>query len=160
MLAYLFWHQPRPGVDRDEYEEAQRAFHAALDVPSACFRVEELPFATGGARDGYEDWYLVEGWQGIGELNEAAIDARRRTQHDRAAAMVARGWGAIYASVAGPEVIPEHARWLEKPAGAPLEALLEALPSEAAVWRRQLVLGPAPELCVAAAGPARHRIGS
>jgi hypothetical protein len=56
LQAYLFWHRPRPGVERDEYEEAQRQFHALLEVESACFRLERLPFAEG---PGYEDWQAV-----------------------------------------------------------------------------------------------------
>jgi hypothetical protein len=88
LLAYLFWHRPRPGVEQEEYEEAQRQFHALLEVESACFWVEQLPFGDGA---GYEDWYLVEDWQGLGELNAGAVDARRKGGHDRAAGMVAEG---------------------------------------------------------------------
>lgn len=156
MLAYLFWHRPQSGVDADAYEQAQRSFHASLEVPSACFRLDELPFPVGGeAADGYEDWYLVEDWSGIGDLNGAAVDAKRRESHDRAAALVGQGWGAVYASIAGSQEIPGQARWLERQPGEPIERL----PPDVPVWCRQLVLGPAPELCVGVGGPARRRIG-
>ena len=59
MLAYVFWHLPAGGADVAAYEAAERSFQAALEVPSACFRVERLPFGEVG---GYEDWYLVEDW--------------------------------------------------------------------------------------------------
>lgn len=146
MLAYLFWHRPRPGVEREEYEQAQRQFQALLEVESACFRVEQLPFGDGA---GYEDWYLVEDWQALGELNAAAVDARRKGGHDRAAGMVAEGWGGIYASVRGPAAIPTAARWLYKPRGKSTTDFLAGFDSSIPVWQRQMVLGPAPEFCVA-----------
>src|SRR5262245_54530916 len=56
MLAYVFWHRPRPEVATAEYEEAQRAFQAGFEAESACFRLAQLPFDP---EPGYEDWYLV-----------------------------------------------------------------------------------------------------
>lgn len=155
MLAYLFWHQPRRGVEAEEYEEAQRRFLARLQVPSACFRLERLPFGSGG---GYEDWYLVEDWAQLGELNAAAVDARRRGDHDRAAALVGEGWGAVYKHVRGEAAIPAEARWQDKPRGEGLHTLLQEAPTEIPVWQRQLVLGPAPELCIGTGGGGRARI--
>lgn len=155
MLAYLFWHRPRPGVEAAEYEEAQREFHERLQAPSACFRLEELPFDPGA---GYEDWYLAEDWRALGELNAAAIDGRRASAHDRAAALAGAGWGAVYACFRGPAVIPASVRWLHKPPGRPLEEVVGDIAAGVPVWRRQLVLGPAPELCVGGGGRARHPV--
>jgi hypothetical protein len=146
MLAYLFWHRPRPGADAGAYEEAQRTFHSQLGYESACFRLGELPFDPG---PGYEDWYLVESWRSLGELNEAAVDATRRPAHDRAAADAGAGWGGLYSLVRGPATIPEGVEWHDKPRLIPTETFLADLP-ETTIWRRQLVLGPAPEFCVAA----------
>ena len=145
MLAYLFWHRPGPDVDPDDYEEAQRAFHSALDFESACFRLDALPFDPG---PGYEDWYLAEDWDALGLLNEAAVDPARRPAHDHAAAEMAVGWGGLYTLVRGPAAIPEGAEWYEKPRLVPTKTFLSDLP-ETTIWRRQLVLGPAPEVCVA-----------
>ena len=108
--------------------------------------------------EGYEDWYLVEGWPQLGELNAAAVDARRRAHHDRAASMVGEGWGGVYAHVGGPAAIPEEPSWVAKRPGQPLEEIVAPLAASAPIWRRQLVLGPAPEICVGAAGGARRRI--
>jgi hypothetical protein len=144
MLAYVFWHQPQKGIDPGEYEEAQRAFHEALEVMSACFRLAKLPF--GKEEGGYEDWYLVEDWEKLGELNSAAVDSVRRADHDRAALHAADGWGAVYSLARGPASIPEGARWLDKPRGTPTDRFLATL-AEATVWRRQMVLGPGPEFC-------------
>lgn len=74
MLAYVFWHRPSDGVDKDAYECRLRAFHRALSVPSASFWLSALPFAD---RAGYEDWYLVPSWHELGELNRAAISGQR-----------------------------------------------------------------------------------
>jgi hypothetical protein len=151
LLAYLFWHRPRPDVEAGEYEEAQRRFHERLEVPSACFRLEELPFQPGsmpGAEAAYEDWYLIENWEQLGELNAAAVDAKRRGDHDRAASLAGNGWGAVYAHMRGDLVIPAAVRWQSKPRGEPVDALLDGVPAETPVWQRQLVLGPAPELCI------------
>lgn len=40
MLAYIFWHWPRPGIASDEYVARQRAFHQALAArgPKRCGR--------------------------------------------------------------------------------------------------------------------------
>jgi hypothetical protein len=148
MLAYVFWHRPRSGADRDAYEEAQRAFHASLETESGCFRVAELPFDR--ERDGYEDWYLVEDWAKLGELNRAAVDPQRLPTHDRAASAAADGWGAVYSLLRGPASIPAGAHWYDKPRGEPSERFLASL-TEETVWQRQLVLGPGPEFCAALA---------
>lgn len=149
MLAYVFWHRPAAAAEASAYEDAQRAFHAAIEVPSSSFRIDRLPFGKGG---GYEDWYLVDDWAALGELNESAVDSARRNQHDQAASHATAGWGSIYELVRGVGEIPQGVEWLDKPRGAPSEEFIASLP-HASIWRRQLVLGPAPELCCATANP-------
>lgn len=146
MLAYVFWHRPKEGVDRVAYEAAQRAFHERIGMPSACFRLTRLPFSRKG---GYEDWYLVGGWAGLGGLNEAAVDVSRRSSHDRAAEMAAEGWGSVYELVRGLARVPVGARWLDKRRGRPAAEFLDSKDAES-IWRRQLALGPAPEFCLSA----------
>jgi hypothetical protein len=155
VLAYVFWHRRRAGVAVEEYEAALRAFHSSLTgVRSASFRVDALPFAAG---EGYEDWYLVSDWAALGELNSRAVDERHRAPHDSAASRAGAGWGGVYGLVRGEAEPPEWARWVDKPPGTPYEAFIESLaPRAAAVWQRQMVLGPAPEFCVAAAGEIRR----
>src|SRR3954467_15606129 len=89
-LAYVFWHRPAEDVARSDYEERLRAFHATLESPSGSFRLHALPWK---AVDGYEDWYLVEDWAALGELNEAAVAAARRGEDDAAARLAADGGG-------------------------------------------------------------------
>jgi hypothetical protein len=140
VLAYVFWHRPREGVDRDRYEDALARFHESLENTSAVFRLDRLPFGDGGP--GYEDWYLVEGWAELGELNAAAVDAQHRPRHDAAAEHTANGWGGVYALLRGPAEPPASAQWQPRAPGD----------GTAAVWRRQMVLGPAPEFCVGETG--------
>jgi hypothetical protein len=151
-LAYLFWHRPRREVDTAEYEQAHAAFRAELGGSCASFRLSRLPFEDG---PGYEDWYLVDDWAGLGALNAAAVDGRRRPSHDHVAAMAGPGWGAVYAPLRGDGEIPEQASWLDRPPDQPHSRFLDGLP-RGDVWQRQLVLGPAPEFCVAAPGSARR----
>jgi hypothetical protein len=155
MLAYVFWHRPQEDVDRDAYEAAQRDFHRTLDVSSACFRLDRLPFSEG---PGYEDWYLVGDWAGLGRLNEAAVGPARRPGHDRAADLASSGWGAVYRLQRGAVEIPAGTEWRDKPRGEPAATFLDRL-EVAAAWRRELVLGPGPEFCLAtAAGGGREQI--
>jgi len=103
VLAYLFWHRPRPGSDTEGYEQALRVFHRSLAHRppvglriSSSFRVAELPWLAGpepqgtAPAGGYEDWYLLEDYAALGVLNEAAVGRGHRTAHDHAA----RGLGA------------------------------------------------------------------
>lgn len=152
MLAYVFWHRPRDGTGAPEYEEGLRAFHGRLEVPSASFRIGGIPFGDGGA--GYEDWYLVDGWAELGELNQAAISGERRTPHDAVAGLAAEGWAAIYRLLHGEPEPPATTRWVSKPADQSYEAFLAEVGAHT-VWQRQMTLGPAPEFClVEAAGDA------
>ncbi len=147
-LAYVFWHTRSGEVSREEYERAQAEFHARIECPSATFHRDRLPFAE---REGYEDWYLVESWAALGELNAIAVDAAHRPSHDAAAAGAHRGWGGIYAPLRGGPAIPTAPRWLDKPRGEAPADFLAAIP-EPLVWQRQMVLGTAPEFCIDAAG--------
>jgi hypothetical protein len=163
MLAYLFWHSPRPGVPRDEYERLLIDFHAGLaleGVTTAAFRLERLPFAprSGAQTGGYEDWYLVEDWAALGELAGMATGSAHSPRHGAVGELSGEGWGAVYALMRGTARPPAGVRWLEKPRAQPLEAFLAHEPAES-VWRRQLVLGPAAELCLAAeASVGRERL--
>ena len=93
--------------------------------------------------DGYEDWYLVDGWKELGELNATAVDAAHKAPHDAAAHRVRSGWGGVYKLVNGhAEGPPDGTRWSH------------SRPQAGVVWQRQMVLGPAPEYCAADGDPA------
>jgi hypothetical protein len=160
VLAYVFWHAPPEGADTEAYEEALRSFHATLrdDPPdgfggSWALRVSGAPWLPG--RSGYEDWYLVRGFAELGVLNEAAVSGRRRGPHDVVAGRSRHGAGGVYALWAGePAVAEGAAAWCAKAPDASYDAVRDALGAAGTTaWQRQLVLGPAPELCLVDGGP-------
>jgi len=162
MLAYLFWHEPRPEVDVERYVARLKAFHRALaDAPPPSFvasfslRLDAAPW-EGGPR--FEDWYLVEDWPALGTLNEAAVRAPREDAHDAIASLATNGAGGLYLLQHGTLDGPAPwAGWVVKPQGEPYETfepqLREAVDAAGggAVLRRQMVLGPAPEYALLAA---------
>lgn len=179
MLAYVFWHRPRDPSRAEGYEQTLLAFHRSLarSAPvgmsaSASFRLGELPWlapltdAPGGmveARGGYEDWYLLEDFAALGVLNEAAVGRGHATSHDAIARGYGAGAGALYGLVEGEPCAASLADaslavWVERPSGGPDRGLGELLgdgmqPAHASLWRRHLVLGPAPEFCLLAKEP-------
>ena len=163
MLAYLFWHDPRPGTDEDRYVALLQDFHRALAaapppafVRSWSVRLDAAPWEEGPLRR-FEDWYVVEDWADLGTLNDAAVRAPRKEPHDAIAALATNGAGGLYALQHGTLDGPTPwAGWVAKPAGMPYEtfepALREAVDAagRGAVLRRQMVLGPAPEYALLA----------
>lgn len=165
MLAYVFWHWRQAQAAANEYEGRQRRFHAALAaapspgfVRSFSFGVSGAPWAASGG-DAYEDWYLVEDFGALGALNEAAVSASRAAPHDAAAALAGGGSGGVYRLRSG-AVLPaaKYTYWLAKPGGMTYRELFAQLEpvvdrSGGALWMRQMVLGPARELCLQAPAP-------
>jgi hypothetical protein len=176
VLAYLFWHRPLESSDVAAYEQAQVGFHRSLHrappvglCGSAVVRVAQLPWvpAQAAERGAYEDWYVVEDYAALGVLNGAAVGRGHRTAHDAAARLLGAGAGGLYALVegersevgecAGLESIGQasHAVWVARPPGSKHGIVGELLGDgmdrrHASLWRRQLVLGPAPEYCLLA----------
>jgi len=167
MLAYLFWHVPRDGVDRDRYVALLTAFHDALRAApppafvrswSVALETAPWPSTTDGPR--FEDWYLVEDWAALGTLNDAAVRAPREGAHDAIAGLATDGAGGLYALQHGTLDGPAPwAGWVTKPPGEPYDMFEPALRGAVdaagggAVLRRQMVLGPAPEYAMLATTP-------
>lgn len=161
MLAYLFWHCLRDGESREHYEQALVAFHRRLrTVPvrglaaSGTARIAAgLPWMTG---EGYEDWYAVEDYAALGMLNRTATDAAHLDAHDLVAHAASFGTGGLYALERGRlRANNDRCIWVSKPDGVSYPDLRELLQRHAgsddiSVWRRQLVLGPAPEFRLSA----------
>jgi len=162
MLAYVFWHWPSEDVEVGHYERGLVSFHERLAEAgpggfrrSSTFRVEGASWVGPDSR-GYEDWYLLDGFCALGPLNEAAVSGERKGPHDRvAAASAVGGAGGLYGFGSGePAAVGSGlATWLTKQRGtsygdfyARLEPWTEG--PRTSLWRRQLVLGPAPEFCV------------
>ena len=163
MLAYVFSHWQQPDVAVREYEDRQRAFHAALaSAPSVGFLrsfsagISGAPWALDGG-EAYEDWYLIDDFAALGELNKAAISASRAAPHAAVAALAGGGAGGLYGLRLGAALpSPTVAHWFAKPDGMRYEELFAQLApvvdeTGAALWMRQMVLGPAREFCLHAA---------
>ncbi len=173
MLAYLFWHRPAEGVERETYERSAEHFHRSLaHAPpagfcgSALYRMQEPPWLPGasaasGTADGavYEDWYFVEDFTALGVLNEAAVAHGHRGVHDEIAHRYGSGAGGLYALREGHvHGATDQAIWIARPRGTHQPELAELLgdgmdPARSSLWRRALVLGPAPEYCLLAPEP-------
>lgn len=160
MLAYVFWHWREASIPDGEYRTRQRAFHEALAAApspgflrSHCLALSGAPWADGGGA-AFEDWYLVDGSAALDPLNDAAVGASRKVPHDAAASAARGGTAGLYRlRLGGADGVPRHAAWFAKPAGMPYPELwrrLEPVVEETggALWGRQMVLGPTPELCL------------
>jgi hypothetical protein len=160
MLAYIFWHARSPQVEKHIYHQRLIAFHETLQshkpggfLFSAVFQIAGASWIAAGAQ-AYEDWYLVEHSAALDGLNEAAVDAQRKSAHDLVAHDAATFAGGLYRLHSGEADLAKAqvALWFAKPAGMNYETLSRTLepeiqPTGASLWRRQLVLGPAHEFC-------------
>jgi hypothetical protein len=105
---------------------------------------------------------VIEDYAALGVLNGAAVGRGHRTAHDEAARRLGAGAGGLYALVEGDQRAALEsagearlAVWVARPPGSAHRGLGELLgdgiePGRASLWRRQLVLGPAPEFCLLA----------
>ena len=164
MLAYVFWHWKQPDIATAAYEALLTDFLSALTgasppglLDARSFAISGAPWAAGGAI-AWEDWYRLGGSADLDQLNQAAVTASRQIPHDRVAAKAGGGTAGLYLLRRGaPPPHARHACWFGKPAGmsyAQLFAALDPLCQRgAALWGRQMVLGPTPEFCLHAPAP-------
>lgn len=130
-----------------------RRFHAALAAePPPGF----LRSATYRIGNGYADWYLVDNSAALDTLNDAAVKGARSSPHDAVAHMAADGAGKLLMLRSGSAQTERGFEMrFSKPAGMSYQELYERLKpwtdrAEASLWRRMMVLGPAPEFCLVA----------
>jgi len=161
MISYVFWHRMREGVSARAYEQAAVRFHNSLrrSPPagfhrSALLRIGSAPWLAG--EGWYEEWHLLDDFGALGVLNEAAVAAGHRGAHEQIASRCGDGAGAVYRLIEGCASLRfSLATWVSSPAGAGTRALTLADMladgmdrDSASLWRRQLLLGPAPEHCL------------
>jgi hypothetical protein len=158
MLAYIFWHRPHPTASAQAYEDALLGFQQRLmDRPppglraAGSYRISAVPWL--GGHPGYEDWCLLDGSWALDPLNGFAVAGAAKAPHDAAAAQMEIGHGGLYSQAWGtPDLTPHPAvTWLTRPRGIDWQAALEPVRAQfpnATCWRRQMVLGPAPEFAV------------
>lgn len=169
MLAYLFWHRPKPTVAIADYEKDLLAFSRALaglncsgvrQVTS--FRTSAVPWLDDSS--GYEDWITIESSAALQALNEQAVSGRMIVPHSAVAQGMGVGYGGIYYHLWG-DVDPhdaESAEWLSRPRGIEFRPVLEQISqtrtSPVSVWRRFMVLGPGLEFVVLGNASLKLRI--
>lgn len=161
MLAYVFWHWPRPEIETDQYVDHLAEFHrmlAANKPPgfqhSVVFRISSANWVkTDG--EAYEEWYLLNDSAALDPLNEAAVSGSCEEPHNRVARAAADGTGGLYRlrAGAGDLLRAQFAVWLSKPAGVSYKdffASLQPVTSQPGVslWGRQMTLGPATEFVI------------
>jgi len=162
LLAYVFWHVPRPGAEARTYESAHGAFHSVLRdaaVPGLLgvrvFRIASIPWLSGQA--GYEDWHLLEGSADLDVLNDAAIGGARQLPHDRIASLAGDGTAGLYGLRLGRFIEPAVAYWMSKPDGMSYRdfesACAPLVADGCCLWGRRMTLGPTPEFCLHAPAP-------
>jgi hypothetical protein len=183
MLAYVFWHRPAAGIGEGEYERALGRFHRSLARrPPSGFRgsvalrapaLPWLPAREGSPDAGYEDWYVLDDWSSVGVLEAAAISRAHAGAHELAARHAGACAGGVYRLLDG-EGSPRDAHlaiWVDTMGRSSDPAIADLLedgmqPRASSLWRRCLVLGPAPQLCLLSAdraiepqtGPAPARV--
>lgn len=164
MLAFVFWHWSEQRVTSEQYEKKLIAFHqelAGADLSgfhsSVAFRVSGAPWLAHEGHD-YEDWYLVENFAALETLNTGAVAGASQAPHTSIAQDYAGGTSGIYALRVGSDDVGARPTitWLAKPKGMSYVDFYAGLEpwtasGQASLWRRQLVLGPAPEFCISSA---------
>jgi hypothetical protein len=158
MLAYLFWHRPYPSADIPGYEESLLNFQRRLSEQpppgfhaAGSYRIPAVPWL--GGRAGYEDWCYLDGSWALDPLNGFAVAGAAKAPHDAAAAQMEIGYGGLWSLMWGTPDLAERrtVTWLTRPRGIVWRAALEPVRTQfpnATCWRRQMVLGPAPEFAV------------
>lgn len=161
MLAYVFWHWPRPDIERGQYLDHLTDFHRTLAANKPPGFQRSVVFRISGANwlntagEAYEEWYLLDNSAAMDPLNDGAVSGVCEAPHNRVAREAADGTGGLYRLRAGEADLAEakFATWLSKPAGVSYQdfyAELESLTSQpgVALWGRQMTLGPTTEFCI------------
>ena len=155
MLAWVFWHSRYEHVTEEEYRRALAAFHAGVEAVAPdgllgirTVRHDSVPWLPSPV-EVYEDWHFVRDSAALDRLDEAAVIAVTSDAHTRIARLAANASAGLYRLRAGaPLPEPPGFKWIDKPRGEAYDTFIASLENAAAVWSRQMVLGPTPEFCI------------
>ncbi|MCA1554729.1 MAG: hypothetical protein LC737_10155, partial [Chloroflexi bacterium] len=104
----------------------------------------------------FEDWYVLDGSCALDVINEVAVSPALASSHGAIAQRTAAGAGGLYRLRTGDLYRGDsHVYWIGKPRSMSYEAFYRALEvctrqPHVSLFRRQMVLGPAPEFCLRA----------
>jgi hypothetical protein len=160
VLAYLFWHCPRPEVAAATYENALSAFHRSLlqsrpqgFLGSFIVALDEVPWLARGA--GYADWYLLESSADLDVINRAAVTGAREAPHNTVAQLAQDGIAGLYRVSRGRLRVSTdriEETWLNKSSTESYADFLGRMEpnvgEHGCLWQRQMTLGPTPEFCL------------
>ena len=160
MLAYVFWHWPRPGIDLAAYEANLRIFHQTLTANKPPGFQNSTVFSTNGSDwldtkgPVFEDWYLMDDSAALDRVNEAAVTGACEQPHHAVAKDAAGGTAGLYRLRQGTAELSNKsvAVWFSKPDGVSYREFFARIDEEnfkgAALWQRQMTLGPTREFCL------------
>jgi hypothetical protein len=160
MLAYTFWHWPRFDVDLAVYQTNLRTFHRILAAHTPPGFHRSTVFSINGASwldstgPTFEEWYLLDNSAALDQLNDAAVRGACEQPHNVVAKDAAGGTAGLYRLRRGTADLSKKrfAVWFSKPDGMSYKAFLARIDEEqlprAALWQRQMTLGPTREFCV------------
>lgn len=165
MLAYIFWHWPQAHVDCELYRTHLTEFHEVLAqnkpsgfLHSTVFEISTAPWLNIAGR-AFEDWYLVKDSAALDPLNDGAVSGACEEPHNRVAREAAGGTAGLYRLRDGTDDLASrrHAIWLSKPTGMSYQSFYDSLQPAvkdhgAALWCRQMTLGPTTEFCLISRG--------
>jgi hypothetical protein len=164
MLAYVFWHWPQTGIDIEKYVDHLIAFHRTLAANkpvgfrgSRVFRIRGASWLdTKG--DAFEDWYLLDDSAALDVINHAAVSGPCEEPHNLVAREAADGTAGLYRLRMGEVGDARYAVWLAKPDGVSYADFFSTLEpiianARAALWGRQMTLGPTTEFVIHSMNP-------
>lgn len=169
MLAYVFWHWPKPNISLDEYIRKLNAFHASLarHAPegfshSVVVELSKPPWLKAESV-AFEDWYLVKDSAVLDRLNSAAVSGKNELPHNQVAFDAAGGTAGLYRlRLGGIHALQTAnvATWFSKAPSVSYDKLyadLNSLCSRSGVglWCRQMTLGPTNEFCLRSDGEVK-----
>ena len=166
MLAYVFWHWPQPEVDTGTYVDRLIAFHQTLAANKPAGFQGSRVFRIHGASwldtkgDAFEDWYLLDDSAALDVINHAAVSGPCEEPHNLVARQAAGGTAGLYRLRLGEVGDARYAVWLSKPDGlsyADFYSIIEpiVIESGAALWGRQMTLGPTTEFVIHSLNPVQ-----
>jgi len=165
VIGYAFWHIAEDESNYSLYEETLIRFGEALsesNIPGvlgcASYAIHETPWVDEPghlAAPSHEDWVWLTDSSVLETLNDRAVSHDMAAPHGAIARITKhRGFGSLYYLVDGEHSMLSDSTvyWLARPRGVDwhevMAAIVSSTCSKVCVWRRLMVLGPAPEFAI------------